>query len=122
MADSALLLEVIAGHDPLDSTSLPEAAPSLVAHVDDGVAGKRIGLVKELYEGSSPAVLAAVMAAADALREAGATIVEQSIPELRLGLSAYYLIAPAEASSNLARYDGVRFGRRVDGEDVTAMM
>ena len=122
VADSALLLEVIAGHDPLDSTSLPEAAPSLLAHVNDGVAGKRIGLVKELYEGSSPAVLAAVMAAADALREAGATIVEQSIPELRLGLSAYYLIAPAEASSNLARYDGVRFGRRVDGEDVTAMM
>ncbi len=122
VADSALLLEVIAGHDPLDSTSLPESSPSLLAHVDDGVAGKRIGLVKELYEGSSPAVVAAVMGAAEALREAGATIVELSIPELRLGLSAYYLIAPAEASSNLARYDGVRFGRRVDGEDVTAMM
>jgi aspartyl-tRNA(Asn)/glutamyl-tRNA(Gln) amidotransferase subunit A len=122
VTDSALLLEVLAGHDPLDSTSLPEPAPSLVAHVNDGVAGKKVGLVRELYEGSDDAVLASVRAAADALREAGAEIVELSIPELSLGLSAYYLIAPAEASSNLARYDGVRFGLRVDAEDVTAMM
>ena len=122
VADSALLLEVLAGHDPLDSTSLPEPAPSLLAHVNDGVAGKRVGLVKELYEGSDESVLASVRAAAEALRAAGAEIVELSIPELTLGLSAYYLIAPAEASSNLARYDGVRFGRRVNGEDVTAMM
>jgi len=122
VTDSALLLEVLAGHDPLDSTSLPEPSPSLVAHVNDGVAGKRVGLVKELYEGSDPEVLASVHRAADVLREAGAEIVELSIPELSLGLSAYYLIAPAEASSNLARYDGVRFGNRVDGADVTAMM
>ena len=78
--------------------------------------------MKELYEGSDESVLASVRAAAEALRAAGAEIVELSIPELTLGLSAYYLIAPAEASSNLARYDGVRFGRRVNGEDVTAMM
>ena len=122
VADSALLLEVMAGHDPLDSTSLPEPAPSLVAHVNDGVAGLRVGLVRELYEGADESVVEAVHAAAEALRSAGATIVDLSIPELRLGLSAYYLIAPAEASSNLARYDGVRFGRRVDAEDVTAMM
>ena len=122
VTDSALLLEVLAGYDPMDSTSLNEPAPSLVAHVNDGVAGKRVGLVKELYEGSDPGVLASVAKAADALREAGAEIVELSIPELSLGLSAYYLIAPAEASSNLARYDGVRFGNRVDGADVTAMM
>ena len=120
--DSAVLLEAIAGHDPLDSTSLPEPSPSLVNHVNDGVAGKRIGLVKELYEGADESVINAVMGAVAALKEAGAQIVELSIPELRLGLSAYYLIAPAEASSNLARFDGVRFGLRVDGEDVTAMM
>jgi aspartyl-tRNA(Asn)/glutamyl-tRNA(Gln) amidotransferase subunit A len=121
VADAATLLEVIAGHDPLDSTSLPEPTPSLVAHLDDGVGGKRIGLVRELYEGADDEVVAQVNRAADALRDAGAIIVELSIPELRLGLSAYYLIAPAEASSNLARYDGVRYGLRVDGEDVTAM-
>ena len=120
--DSAVLLEAIAGHDPLDSTSLPEPSPSLVSHVNDGVAGKRIGLVKELYEGADESVINEVMGAVAALKEAGAQIVELSIPELRLGLSAYYLIAPAEASSNLARFDGVRFGLRVDGEDVTAMM
>ena len=120
--DSAVLLEAIAGHDPLDSTSLLEPSPSLASHVNDGVAGKRIGLVKELYEGADESVINAVMGAVAVLKEAGAEIVELSIPELRLGLSAYYLIAPAEASSNLARFDGVRFGLRVDAEDVTAMM
>jgi len=119
--DAALLLEVIAGHDPMDSTSLPEPAPSLVRHVNDGVAGQRIGVVRELYEGADDEVVAEVERAAAALRDAGATIVEISVPEFRLGLSAYYLIAPAEASSNLARYDGVRYGLRVDAEDVAAM-
>ncbi len=121
VTDAALVLEVIAGHDPMDSTSLPEPAPSLVAHVNDGVAGKRIALVKELYEGADEEVVAAVKKAVAALESAGATIIELSIPELRLGLSAYYLIAPAEASSNLARYDGVRFGLREQGADVSEM-
>ena len=120
--DSALVLEAIAGHDPMDSTSLPEASPSISAHVDDGVAGRRFGLVRELVDGADDDVLAQVERAVEALREAGADVVELSIPELRLGLSAYYLIAPAEASSNLARFDGVRYGCRVDGDDVTAMM
>ena len=122
VTDAALLLEAISGHDPMDSTSLPEPAPSLVAHVNDGVAGKRIALVRELVEGADDAVVASVNRAVEVLKDAGATIVELSIPELHLGLSAYYLIAPAEASSNLARYDGVRFGNRIDGDDVTAMM
>lgn len=122
VSDAALLLEAIAGHDPLDSTSLPEPTPSLLAHVADGVAGKRIGLVRELVDGADDDVVRAVTKAVETLKDAGATIVELSIPELHLGLSAYYLIAPAEASSNLARFDGVRFGNRVDGEDVTAMM
>jgi aspartyl-tRNA(Asn)/glutamyl-tRNA(Gln) amidotransferase subunit A len=120
--DSAILLEAIAGHDPMDSTSLPEPAPSLVAHVDDGVAGKRVALVRELLDGADADVVASVERALATLKDAGATIVELSIPELRLGLSAYYLIAPAEASSNLARFDGVRYGLRVDADDVTAMM
>ncbi len=121
VADAALLLEVIAGHDPMDSTSLPEPAPDLVAHLDDGVAGRRVGLVRELIDGADDEIVESVQRAADVLRAAGATIVELSIPELHLGLSAYYLIAPAEASSNLARYDGVRYGLRVDADDVTAM-
>jgi aspartyl-tRNA(Asn)/glutamyl-tRNA(Gln) amidotransferase subunit A len=89
--------------------------------VEDGVAGKRIGLVRDLVDGADEDVVNAVNAAAKALADAGATIVELSIPEFRLGLSAYYILAPAEASSNLARYDGVRYGLRVDAEDVTAM-
>lgn len=121
VTDAALLLEVIAGHDARDSTSLPEAPPSLVAGIDAGVAGKRVGLVRELIEGADDEVLAAVEKAGSTLVEAGATIVELSIPECRLGLSAYYLIAPAEASSNLARFDGVRYGLRVDAPDVAAM-
>jgi aspartyl-tRNA(Asn)/glutamyl-tRNA(Gln) amidotransferase subunit A len=121
VTDAATLLEVIAGHDPMDSTSLPEPSPSLVAHVNDGVAGQRVGLVRELIDGADQEVIDAVGRSLEALREAGAVTTELSIPELRLGLSAYYLIAPAEASSNLARYDGVRYGLRVDAEDVTAM-
>ncbi len=120
--DAAVMLEVIAGHDPLDSTSLHEPPPSLARHVNDGVAGKRIGVVRELIDGADQDVVTSVDRAAEVLREAGATIVELSVPEFRLGLSAYYLIAPAEASSNLARFDGVRYGLRVNGDDVTAMM
>ncbi len=120
--DAALALEVIGGHDRRDSTSLQVPAPELVRHLASGVAGRRIGLVKELYDGADGDVVAAVRSAAEVLRAAGAEIVELSLPELSLGLSAYYIIAPAEASSNLARFDGVRFGHRVAGEDVTAMM
>jgi aspartyl-tRNA(Asn)/glutamyl-tRNA(Gln) amidotransferase subunit A len=122
VTDAAMLLEAIAGHDAMDSTSLPEPPPSLVAHVNDGVAGKRIGLVRELVDGADEDVVASVERAVEALKESGATIVELSVPEFRLGLSAYYLIAPAEASSNLARFDGVRYGLRVAEGDVTAMM
>jgi aspartyl-tRNA(Asn)/glutamyl-tRNA(Gln) amidotransferase subunit A len=121
VADAALLLEVIAGHDARDSTSLAVGPPSLLSALESGVAGKRIGVVHELIEGADDEVVASVVRARDVLEAAGAEIVELSIPECRLGLSAYYLIAPAEASSNLARFDGVRYGLRVDAEDVTAM-
>jgi aspartyl-tRNA(Asn)/glutamyl-tRNA(Gln) amidotransferase subunit A len=123
VADAAVLYDVIAGPDPSDSTSLPQAAPVASSQLDRGVEGLRIGVVKELVaaEGLDAEVAARTAEAADALARAGATVEEVSVPASVYGLSAYYLIAPAEASSNLARYDGVRYGLRVDGADVTEM-
>jgi aspartyl-tRNA(Asn)/glutamyl-tRNA(Gln) amidotransferase subunit A len=121
VADAARLLEAIGGHDPRDSTSLAEPTPAASRSLGAGVDGLRVGVCPELIDGTAPDVAKQVRQAADALAAAGATIEEVSIPELRYGLSAYYLIAPAEASSNLARYDGVRYGRRVDAADVAAM-
>ncbi len=122
VADAAALLEVIAGHDALDSTSAPVVSPPLVARLGDGVEGLRIGVVTELMgEGVAPDVRRRVEAAAEVLSGAGAKVEEVSIPALSYGLSAYYLIAPAEASSNLARYDGVRYGLRVDAPTTGAM-
>ena len=119
--DAALVMEAIAGHDPLDSTSLPQAAPNLTSVLDQGVQGMRIGRVVDMPEGSEPDVLAQLEAAFAALKERGATIVDVRLPSLQFGLTAYYLVAPAEASSNLARYDGVRYGMRVDAPDLNAM-
>ena len=121
VADAALVMEVIAGHDELDSTSLPQPAPNLTAVLDRGVKGMRIGRITDLPEGCEPEVLSQLDAAFDALRSAGATIVDIELPSLSYGLTAYYLVAPAEASSNLARYDGVRYGMRVDAADLNAM-
>ena len=122
VADAAALLEVVAGHDPMDSTSLPEAAPVLVRRLDEGVEGMRVGLVTELLGvGIAPDVRRRVTEAADALSAAGAKVDDVSVPAVTYGLSAYYLIAPAEASSNLARYDGVRYGLRVDAPTTPAM-
>jgi aspartyl-tRNA(Asn)/glutamyl-tRNA(Gln) amidotransferase subunit A len=119
--DAALLFDVLAGHDPLDSTSLPSVPESALATLRDGVEGIRVGLCRDLVDGCAPDVVARVHEAADALAGAGAKVEEVSVPEFGYGLSAYYLIAPAEASSNLARYDGVRYGLRVEGEDVASM-
>jgi aspartyl-tRNA(Asn)/glutamyl-tRNA(Gln) amidotransferase subunit A len=121
--DAALLLEVIAGHDPLDSTSIPRPAAAVLNGLDEGVSGLRVGIVDEMTEidGIEPAVRDAVRAAASGLEAAGAKVDTVSVPSATYGISAYYLIAPAEASSNLARYDGVRYGLRVDAPDVTHM-
>ncbi|HEX6236630.1 MAG TPA: Asp-tRNA(Asn)/Glu-tRNA(Gln) amidotransferase subunit GatA [Acidimicrobiales bacterium] len=116
VGDAALLYEAIAGHDPRDSTSIPRPLPAVRQDLDGGVDGLRVGLVTELVEaeGIQPDVGARVREAAAALERAGAKVDEVSVPAAVYGLSAYYLIAPAEASSNLARYDGVRYGLRVD--------
>ena len=119
--DAALLFDVLAGHDPMDSTSLPSAPEPTLPSLEEGAEGVRVGLCRSLVEGCAPDVAARVQQAADALSDAGAKVEEMSVPEFGYGLSAYYLIAPAEASSNLARYDGVRYGLRVDGDDVSAM-
>jgi aspartyl-tRNA(Asn)/glutamyl-tRNA(Gln) amidotransferase subunit A len=121
--DAALLLEAIWGHDPCDSTSIARPMPSLRATLDGGVDGLRVGIVEELtdVEGIAAEVRDAVEAAALALEKDGASVDRVSLPSSEYGLSAYYLIAPAEASSNLARYDGVRYGLRVDAADVATM-
>ncbi len=121
VADAALLLDVIAGHDPADSTSIAGPAAKVTPALEEGVEGLRIGIVTELTGDMAPDVASRLSEAAAALESAGAKVDEVSVPALSYGLRAYYLIAPAEASSNLARYDGVRYGLRVDAPDVTAM-
>jgi aspartyl-tRNA(Asn)/glutamyl-tRNA(Gln) amidotransferase subunit A len=121
VGDSALLLETIWEHDPCDSTSIPDARPSLATGAD--ASGLRVGVIEEMMtgDGLEPEVKAAVDGAARALEAAGASVGTVSLPSTQYGIAAYYLIAPAEASSNLARYDGVRYGLRVAGEDVAEM-
>jgi aspartyl-tRNA(Asn)/glutamyl-tRNA(Gln) amidotransferase subunit A len=120
--DAAATLEVIAGHDPLDATSFRGEYPRYRASLQEGVAGLRIGVVKELSgPGINPDVLAAVRSSVDSLEAAGAIVSEVSVPSMEYALSAYYLIAPAECSANLARFDGVRYGLRVDGATVEEM-
>ena len=116
--DAALLHEVIAGHDPLDSTSIDSPVPAVVEAARSGdVTGLRIGVVKELGgEGYAPGVEQRFNEALDLLRAAGAEVVEVSCPHFTYALGAYYLIMPSEASSNLARYDAMRYGLRV-GDD-----
>jgi aspartyl-tRNA(Asn)/glutamyl-tRNA(Gln) amidotransferase subunit A len=121
--DAALLHEVIAGYDPLDSTSIDVPVPPVVAAVREGrtgdLSGVRVGIVTELGgEGYQDGVLSAFHDAVEQLRALGAEIVEVSCPSFTLALPAYYLIAPSEASSNLARFDAMRYGLRT-GDDAT---
>ena len=125
VSDAALLLETIGGHDPRDSTSIPEPAAGLTEVLGRGVEGLRIGVIKELsgdgLEGIADDVRSRLGEAVSALDAAGATVETTSVPSTVYGLSAYYVIAPAEASSNLARYDGVRYGLRVDAPNAGDM-
>jgi aspartyl-tRNA(Asn)/glutamyl-tRNA(Gln) amidotransferase subunit A len=111
----------VAGHDPHDSTSIPEPLPDYSSLLDAGVEGLRVGRITDLPAGADDDVQERLEQAFDALREGGATIVDVEVPAFGYGLTAYYLIAPAEASSNLARYDGVRYGMRVDAPTTDAM-
>jgi aspartyl-tRNA(Asn)/glutamyl-tRNA(Gln) amidotransferase subunit A len=116
VGDAALVLEVIAGHDPADSTASPAPVPSYGDVLGSGVRGMRIGLPKEYFvEGMQPEVAEAVQAAVRELERLGAVAEPVSLPHTEYAIATYYLIATAEASSNLARYDGVRYGLRAGG-------
>ncbi|HTF56692.1 MAG TPA: Asp-tRNA(Asn)/Glu-tRNA(Gln) amidotransferase subunit GatA [Planctomycetota bacterium] len=111
--DAALLMSVMGGHDPLDATSLPGTPPDYVGSLERDPRGIRIGLPKEYFsEGLDAEVRARVMEALRLLEKRGARLVEVALPMTRFGISTYYIVAPAEASSNLARYDGVHYGHR----------
>jgi aspartyl-tRNA(Asn)/glutamyl-tRNA(Gln) amidotransferase subunit A len=121
--DAALLLSTIAGHDPMDATSLSDELPDYTLALDEGVRGLRIGVIEGTFgEGVERGVADAIRASIDRLAHLGAEIGEVALPNAEYALSAYYLIAPSEASSNLARYDGVRYGLREEGKDVVEMM
>jgi len=120
--DSAILLQAMSGHDPKDSTSLPQDVPDFVAACGQSVKGLKIGVPKEYrVDGMPEEIEKAWQAGIDWLKAAGCEIVDITLPHTKYALPAYYIVAPAEASSNLARYDGMRYGLRESGEDLTAV-
>ena len=124
VADAAALLQVMAGHDPRDSTSLKVPVPDYSADLTKSIKGLKVGLVRECFEqeGLDPEVKASVMAAAEQLQALGAELVDVSCPRFSDGIATYYVIAPSEASANLARYDGVKYGYRAQDADSLAAM
>jgi aspartyl-tRNA(Asn)/glutamyl-tRNA(Gln) amidotransferase subunit A len=122
IGDCAILLRAMAGHDPKDTTSADVTVPDYEAAIGRSIKGMRIGIPKEYRVPGMPAEIEALwQKGADWLKEAGAELVEISLPMTKYALPAYYIVAPAEASSNLARYDGVRYGLRVPGRDIIEM-
>jgi len=120
--DCAVVLGVIAGHDKADMTCAREPVPDYEAALQEGVSGLRIGVPREYFgEGVAAEVGSSVLAALDRLQQLGARLVELSLPHTDVAIPSYYLVANAEASSNLARYDGVRYGVRKEGEDLGGM-
>ena len=116
VADAAIVMDVIAGHDPLDSTSYAGPSPLLAPALDGRLRGVRVGVPRALLaEGVDPDVLTAFSGALDVMREAGAVLVDVELPHSVYATPVYYIVANAEASSNLARYDGVRYGMRAAG-------
>lgn len=117
--DAAILLRAIAGHDPLDSTTMPIAVPDYTAYLRSNLTGVRVGVPREYFiDGMQPEVEQAIRQAIEVMKSLDAEVREVSLPHTDFGLPVYYLIAPAEASANLARFDGVRYGLRVDGGDI----
>ncbi len=122
VADAALMLRTMSGFDAKDSTSVDMAVPDYTAALGQSIKGMKIGIPKEYrLDGLAPEIDALWQKGADMLRDAGAEVVEITLPHTKYSLPVYYIIAPAEASSNLARYDGVRFGLRVPGENLISM-
>ncbi len=121
--DAALLLQGIAGHDPRDSTSLDVNVPDYSQHLKTDLKGRKVGIITETFaaEGIDPQVRAATATAIQQLKELGAEVQEISCPRFAYGLPAYYIIAPSEASSNLARYDGVKYGIRNNNDSLMSM-
>jgi len=120
--DAAIMLRSMSGHDPKDTTSVDRSVPDFEAAIGNSVKGLRIGLPKEYrLAGMPPEIEKLWQQGADWLKAAGAELVEVSLPHTKYALPAYYIVAPAEASSNLARYDGVRYGLRVEGRDIIDM-
>jgi len=120
--DAATVLEALSGHDPADSTSGPHPVPRYSASLDGGIKGLKIGLVKEyLVGGLDPEVKEAIDAAVKQIEKLGGELVEVSLPHTDYAVAAYYIIATAEASANLARFDGIRYGRRVDAATPTEL-
>lgn len=118
--DAAIMLQAFAGHDPRDSTSIDTPVPDYLKDIDKPIKGLKIGLPKEYFDSLNPEIAKSLMLAKEELEKLGVTFVEISLPNLDLSIATYYIIAPAEASSNLARYDGVRFGYRcADPKDLT---
>ncbi len=116
--DAAILLNAIAGYDPKDSTSLKVDIPDYTKFLIPDLKGKKVGVIQETFgEGLEPDVEKSVRAAIAQLKDLGAEVVEISCPRFRYGIAAYYIIAPSEASANLARYDGVKYGARVPDAD-----
>ena len=123
VADSAAVLQVIAGHDPRDATSLDVPVPNYLAGLEQPIKGLRVGILKEAFaEGLNPEVKASVEAAAKLLEGLGCELVEVSCPQFKAGIATYYVIAPSEASANLARYDGVKYGHRSDEAESLSTM
>ena len=122
VADAALLLGVMAGRDPLDATTLDQPGPDYTQALREDLRGLRLGMPREYFvDGMNPEVAASVRSAVERCRELGAEIVEVSLPHTEYAVATYYIICTAEASSNLARYDGVKYGMRVEGKDIIEM-
>jgi aspartyl-tRNA(Asn)/glutamyl-tRNA(Gln) amidotransferase subunit A len=120
--DCAVVLNVIAGHDTMDSTSIPQPVPDYTANLLKEITGLRIGVPKEYFvEGMEQDVKASVEEALKVFEKLGCTLVPISLPHTEYAVATYYIICTAEASSNLARYDGVKYGMRVDGKDIIDM-
>src|SRR5690349_6566245 len=122
VTDAAIMLRSMAGYDPMDSTSVDVPVPDYAAALASDIKGLRVGIPREYRVDNMPPEIDALWKrGAEWLKDSGAEIVDISLPHTKYALPAYYIVAPAEASSNLARYDGVRYGLRVPGEDVIAM-